>query len=324
VTVGDSSLVLLFVAIVFDAALGSIPGLRQVLDAPRGLITRLARWFDLRLNRPERSAGARGIRGGLVVLVLAGLGWALGVVLKQLFDSIPQGGWFEVAVLAFLPGVRMVAGRLWSVARDIRANELAPAVIQVSRLVRHDPVADDVHALARAAISGGAARFCEGLAGTAVWYILLGLPGVIAYRVIGAVADAIGRDSPRLRAFGFAARRLDDVLSLPAALIMGPFILVAALFVPGARPVAAVGEWWRDLCGRGLRGAWRAEGAVAGALALSLGGPHLQEGDMQPGAWIGGGRARAEDADIRRAAILLSVTLLIVLITMALIIRMQF
>src|SRR5690606_38857352 len=107
---------------------------------------------------------------------------------------------------------------------------------------------------------GSMARFAEGCIGTVFWYLMLGLPALCVYRAIGAAADVIGLPSPRHAAFGFVARRLDDVLSLVPAIVAGAVMSAAALFVPRSSPAAGFGGWMRDLAARGLRADFRAEG----------------------------------------------------------------
>jgi adenosylcobinamide-phosphate synthase len=132
------------------------------------------------------------------------------------------------------------------------------------------------------------------------------------------MADVIGRPSRRHGAFGFTASRLGDVLTLPAAIIAGPIMALAAIFVPRTRPVRALAGWARDLAERGMRTSFRAEGAMAGALDIALGGPRPFDGETLPGSWIGEGRARATVADIRRAVLLITVACLLVALLIAL------
>ena len=88
------------------------------------------------------------------------------------------------------------------------------------------------------------------------------MPAVILYRVIGAIADVIGRNSVQHLDFGFAPRRLDDVLSLPAVLIVVPVFFCAAIFIPQANPIKAFTAWLRDFSARALRSDFRGEGAI--------------------------------------------------------------
>ena len=123
------------------------------------------------------------------------------------------------------------------------------------------------------------------------------------------MASVIGRSTRRHGAFGLAAARLDDILSAVPARLAGLIIAAAALFVPRANPVRALGTMWRD-AGRheSLNAGWPV-GAMAGALGLALAGPGAGAG--KAGAWIGKGRARATGSDVARGLYLFVVACLI-------------
>ena len=53
------------------------------------------------------------------------------------------------------------------------------------------------------------------------WYLVPGLPGLFAYKMANTLDSMIGHRTPRYRAFGWAAARLDDLLNLLPAPISG-------------------------------------------------------------------------------------------------------
>jgi len=162
-------------------------------------------------------------------------------------------------------------------------------------------------------IGGIVERLAEGLFGLVFWYLLLGLPAVILYRVVGAITDVIGRNSSQHLDFGFVARRLDDILCLPAALIAGPVYSVAAIFVPRANPFKAFAGWLRDLGARSIRGDLRGEGAIAGAFGIALGGSQEFGEETVSRNWVGEGRARVMRADAHRTSWLLGLSVLLMM-----------
>ena len=315
---GVAPFFLLLIVLVADGLIGSLPGLRSLLGAPLAAIRGLTRWFDHRLNRERRGRGARRIRGLLVAVVVVLLAWGGGVVAQHVARLLPHGWMVDALFVLALLGQRERIDRLRGVARSLAAANHDDARDLAGPLVRYDAAALDDHGVARAAIEGSVARFAEGCVGTVFWYLLLGLPALCVYRMVGAAADVIGRLSSRHADFGFVARRLDDALSLVPAMIAGVIVAVAALFVPGTGPIAALRGGGRDLVDRGARADFRAEGAMAGALGLALGGPRPLDGITLPGAWIGEGRARATVRDVHRAAVLIIVACLLVAVALAL------
>lgn len=315
---GVAPSLLLFIVFVADGLIGALPGIRTVLGAPLAAIRGLTRWFDRRLNRAQRGGGTRRIRGLLVVVAVMLLAWAVGLAIDRLAQFPPHGWLLRAVTVLALFGQCASLVRLRGIARSLAVQNHEEARRLARPLIRYDAAALDDYGLGRAAIEGSVIRFVEGCLGTVFWYLLLGLPALCVYRAVAATAAVIGHPSPRHAAFGFVARRLDDVLSLLPAIIAGAVLAVAALFVPGSSPAAALRGWARDLAERGVRADFRAEGAMAGALGVSLGGPRSFDGATLPGGWIGDGRARATVTDVRRTAMLIVVACLLVAVLLGL------
>ena len=130
------------------------------------------------------------------------------------------------------------------------------------------------------------------------WYLLLGLPGLLAYKMLNTADSMIGYRSDRHRAFGWAAARLDDLVNyLPARLSALMFTAAA-----GRRAGAAWRAASRDGPGHDSVNAGWPEAAMAGALALALAGPRHYGGTETDGAWMNpDGDRDAAPADIGRA-----------------------
>ena len=115
------------------------------------------------------------------------------------------------------------------------------------------------HGVARAAIESLAENFSDGVVAPAFWYLLLGLPGLFAYKMANTLDSMIGHRTPRYRAFGWAAARLDDLLNLVPARLSG----AAARRRGGVRRAApSAGRALRDHAAR--RGASTARRMPAG------------------------------------------------------------
>ncbi len=315
---GIASIALLLIVMVADALFGTLPGLRNMCDAPLNAFRGLTQWFERRLNRVQRGGSARRMRGLLVVLVIALLGWVIGVAVDSLARGVPHGWIVEALALLVLLRQRDSISRMQHGWRLLAAGNIDDARNAVDPLVRYDAQGLDDFGVARAAIEGGLARFTDRFLATAFWYLLLGLPGVIVCRSINAVADIIGTVSPRHAAFGFCAARLDDVFNLVPAIAAGPIVSIAAIFVPRTSAFSAFKGWIGDLRSLGARSNFRGEGAMAGALGVALGGPRPFGDQTTAGAWIGDGRARAQVADVQRAVFLISVACLLVALGLAL------
>ncbi len=121
------------------------------------------------------------------------------------------------------------------------------------------------------------------------------------YKAVNTMDSMIGHDNKRYRYFGMAAARLDDVLNLVPARLAGIFLTLAAIFVPGGNPVAALRIMVRDASKHRSPNAGWVEAPMAGALGLALAGPRRYDGYIIQDRWIGDGRARVTVKDIYRA-----------------------
>jgi adenosylcobinamide-phosphate synthase len=304
-------LMLLFMAIAIDAALGEMGPLFRLLPHPVVLIGRVIGMLDQRLNRPERSAEERRRRGILVALGL-GLG-ALGVggLIAFLARVLPHAWLFEIFVAATLIAQRSLFEHVHDVAVALKDSGLEAGRYAVSRIVGRDPQSLDSHGVVRAAIESLAENFADGVVAPVFWYALLGLPGLLLYKTVNTADSMIGHLNDKYRDFGMASARLDDVLNLVPARIAGLLLVLASPFVPKGHPLKALVTMVRDAGHHRSPNSGWPEAAAAGALDLALGGPRKYPGLTVDEKWIGSGRARAEVSDISRALHLYTIACLI-------------
>jgi adenosylcobinamide-phosphate synthase len=135
----------------------------------------------------------------------------------------------------------------------------------------------------------------------AFWYLLLGLPGLFAYKTASTLDSMIGHRSPKYLYFGWAAARFDDGLNWIPARLTAALICLAALILPGARSAEAARTALVDAKKHRSPNAGWPEAAAAGALGLALGGPRRYAGAVMNEPWLGDGRARVTVADIGAA-----------------------
>jgi adenosylcobinamide-phosphate synthase len=171
----------------------------------------------------------------------------------------------------------------------------------VSAIVGRDPERLDRPAIARAAIESGAENFSDGVAAPALWFALLGLPGLIAYKAINTADSMIGHRTPRHEAFGWGAARLDDLVNLPASRLSAVLIALAAPLA-GGRPGTAIVTAFADARHHRSPNAGWPEAAMAGALGIALAGERWYGGARVAEPFLNAeGRKDAEPADIARS-----------------------
>ena len=156
----------------------------------------------------------------------------IGYGLEALFGTIRFGWIGTVVVASILLAGRSLYDHVAAVADAFSAG-LPAARSAVSRIVGRDPGSLDEPRICRAAIESTAENFSDGVVAPAIWFLLLGLPGLLAYKAINTADSMIGHLTPRHQDFGWAAARLDDLVNLPASRLAGALIALAAPAVGG-------------------------------------------------------------------------------------------
>lgn len=280
------SVSLLIPALILDAALGEPKWLWSRLPHPAVLMGRAVALADARLNR-----GAHRRARGVAAMALLGAGAA---TLGWLIHLIPDYGVLEVIAAAILLAQKSLVDHVRAVADALRLS-LADGRRAVSMIVGRDTAQLDQPAVARAAIESAAENLSDGVIAPALWFLVLGLPGLMLYKITNTADSMIGHRTPRHEAFGWAAARFDDLLNLiPARLTALLIALTHGLTDP--RPIL------RDApLHRSPNAGWP-EAAMAVALNVALSGPRAYHGEMRDYPWVWPeGRRNPGPADIEAA-----------------------
>lgn len=293
----EERLALLAGAIALDALLGEPAALWRRTGHPISWIGALIAWLDASLNGESASPGCRKMSGVLALACILAASLSAGLVLTSVFAYLPFG-WIGTLLVAsvFLAG-RSLFDHVAAVRQAL--PDIANARRQIARIVGRDPESLNEPGICRAAIETTAENFSDGLLAPALWFLALGLPGLLAYKAINTADSMIGHLSPRHSAFGWASARADDLANWLPARIAGALIALAAPLA-GGRIGASLKVMLKDAgIHRSPNAGWP-EAAMAGALGLALGGPR-----RYGGAWVeerllhedGDAEARAEDID---------------------------
>jgi adenosylcobinamide-phosphate synthase len=293
-------LVLLVAGLTLDALFGDMPAVFRHVPHPIVLAGRAVAYFDRKLNRDSRSEASRRERGVVTVIVLVGGAAALGLIVEQVCRGSLVGATFEAVTISILLAQRSLYEHVAAVAAALSSSGVAGGRDAVRHIVGRDPMSLDAHGVARAAIESLAENFSDGVVAPVFWYLLLGLPGIFAYKMANTLDSMIGRRTPRYRAFGWAAARLDDVLNAVPAPLSGLLLAAAAAFTNNSRPGRALAIMVRDGRKHHSPNAGWPESAMAGALGLALAGPRQYPEGVVADPWLGDGTARAGVPDIVR------------------------
>jgi adenosylcobinamide-phosphate synthase len=212
--------------------------------------------------------------------------------------ALGRAGVLAVVTWAALGG-RSLAGEAHRLAQRLEAGDLDGARAVLPSLCGRDPAGLDARDLSRAAVESVAENTADAVVGALVWGAIAGPAGIAAYRAANTLDAMVGHRSERYASFGWAAARLDDVLSWPGARLGA---LLAALLAPlvGGSPAQTLRIARRDGGAHPSPNAGLIEAAFAGALGLRLGGPLTYEGRIEVRPTLGDGRPPSA-ADVDRA-----------------------
>ena len=254
-------------------------------------------WFGRMIAFGERhlNHGAhRKLKGaimaiGLIVAVFAGI-WLIrkscsmvNGPCSMIFDAIIV--FYCLAGTTLIREVRQVF-----VALDRSLDE---GRAQVARIVGRDTSELTAKEVRTAALETLAENLSDGVIAPLFWLMLLGTPGMLAYKMINTLDSMIGYHSERYLQFGCWAARIDDVANyIPARL--------TALLMVGFCP--------KHLCFIRRYGRQHAspnsgypEAALASILNCRSGGPHKYFGEVFDKPYIGNNDRELTTADMKTA-----------------------
>lgn len=288
------------ISVLMDVALPLLVGVLMdcVLGDPMGLphpvvgYGRLISFFEHRWNHGQN----RKLKGMLMtVLLVAGVAavvWGVLVMARTL--SV----WLEVvlsAVLVFycLAGKTLI-DEVQAVFRETDIS-LERGRKQVARIVGRNTSELTAQEVRIAALETLAENLSDGVVAPLFWYMVAGVPGMMAYKMVNTLDSMVGYKNERYRNFGCFAARLDDVANyIPARLTALLMVLVSGRW----SLLAFVKRYGRQ---HASPNSGYPESALAGILDCRFGGPHVYFGQVVDKPWIGENCRAVNTADMQVA-----------------------
>ena len=279
--------VILIAALLLDALLGEPEWAWSRVPHPVKLIGRVIEAAECRFNQGRTPK----LMGAVVIAVLTIAALAVGYAIR----AVPDFGLLELLGAAILLAGKSLNQHVRAVADGLRMS-LGEGRREVARIVGRETRQLETDGVARAAVESAAEGFSDGVVAPAFWFLLLGLPGILAYKLVNTADSMIGHRTERYRDFGMATARLDDVLNwIPAR--------IAALLI-----AVANGKWrqfWairHDASSHRSPNAGWPEAAIAATLDVALAGPRVYDGEIADDPYINpNGRKELTSADIDNA-----------------------
>ena len=151
----------------------------------------------------------------------------------------------------------------------------------VSRIVGRDTSELTDQEVRIAALETLAENLSDGVIAPLFWYLLLGVPGMLAYKMVNTLDSMVGYKNERYLQFGCAAAHIDDMANyIPARLTA--LLMVLSVGRPGL--LRFVGKYGNR---HASPNSGYPESALAGILNCRFGGPHVYFGEIVYKPFIG-------------------------------------
>ncbi|KPB02779.1 adenosylcobinamide-phosphate synthase CbiB [Ahrensia marina] len=297
---GTSTFLILLLALILDRFIGDPDWLWQKIPHPVVAFGAAISWADTRYNHSHLRSLDKEKRGFVVIgsLMIMSIicGWIISVYLLRLGIL---GLVLETVIVAIFLAQKSLAAHVGLVASGLREDGLKGGRAAVSMIVGRNPETLDEAAVCRAAIESLAENASDGVVAPAFWYVIFGLPGLFAYKMLNTADSMIGHLNDKYRDFGRASAKLDDLSNYVPARLTGALIVLAS------KPA----QWRQNLTvmlrdaslHRSPNAGWP-ESAMAGVSGLALGGPRIYAGDVVDEPFMNDrGNRNASASDIERA-----------------------
>lgn len=268
----------LVLAMILDALLGEPKWLWSRIPHPAVLMGKAVGYIDTRFNTGEQ----RKLPGALSFGSLVIAAYVLGVIIAAIPGSLA-----EIIIGAMLLAHRSLIEHVTAVSTGLRMS-LAEGRRAVAMIVSRDTRALDESAVARSAIESGSENFSDGVIAPLFWFGLLGLPGLLVYKITNTADSMIGYKTPRHLDFGWAAARFDDLLNWAPARLTALLIWLTDRQTPW-------GQIAQDAALHRSPNAGWPEAAMAYKRNVALAGPRSYDGTLTDFAYVNAGGKRTLD-----------------------------
>ena len=239
-----------------------------------------------RLNRGNHRMLKGGLMSiGLIVLVFA-VTWFLCHQLSMIVIDV-------IIIFYCLAGTTLI--------REVRAVFLAldrsldEGRQQVARIVGRDTSELSAQEVRTAALETLAENLSDGVIAPLFWLAILGVPGMLAYKMVNTLDSMIGYKTERYKDFGCWAAHIDDVANyIPAR-------LTAFLMILATGRLGLLRFVWKYGRNHASPNSGYPEAALASILNCRFGGPHYYFGQLFDKPYIGDNDRLLNTEDMKKA-----------------------
>lgn len=223
----------------------------------------LIAWGEKLLNKGKYKV----IKGFIYNALLIALAFMVG----KLIDHIFYRTWTHI-VISTIVIFYMISGT--TLIREVKMvfeavdESLDKGRAQVARIVGRDTAELSAHEVRTAALETLSENLSDGVVAPLFWYAILGLPGILMYKMINTQDSMIGYKNERYKDYGYFSAKIDDLANLI------PARLTAILMLLVCNKLNLLSFVYRNGDKHASPNSGYPEVALAGILNCRFGGPH--------------------------------------------------
>ena len=237
----------------------------------------------------------RRLKGGITAVLLIAITYIMTWWLLRLISSIL---WLNLLVQTLLIFYCLAGTTLIREVRMVYSavdRSLEEGRHQVGRIVGRDTANLSAQEIRTAGLETLAENLSDGVVAPLFWLALLGIPGMMAYKMVNTLDSMIGYKNERYREFGMVAARIDDVANYIPARLTALLMVVVSGKLKLLRFVKKYGPKHAS------PNSGYPESALAGILDCRFGGTHDYFGESVYKPYIGYTERNLSYADVKKA-----------------------
>ena len=285
-------------ALLIGWVLDLIFGDPQRLPHPVVGFGKMISWGEHRLNKGAH----RKLKGAFLAITFILLVFLATFLLRYLFSKLPSPFGegmgvrllFDILIVFYcLAGttlIREVRNVFLAVDRSLEEGRA-----QVARIVGRDTSALSAQEVRTAALETLAENLSDGVIAPIFWFALLGVPGMLAYKMVNTLDSMIGYKTERYKDFGCWAAHIDDIANYIPARLTALLMIIAV-----AKPQLII-FIWKNGRRHASPNSGYPEAALAGILDCRFGGSHYYFGELFDKPYIGEKERLLTTDDMKKA-----------------------
>ena len=298
----------LCLAICIDYAVGWPNRFISFIGHPVIFIGKAISWFEKNFNYGSKRQKV--LYGGCSTIFLIGIFYILTFFIET-YIFTHTNGWIRVVILALLIwpwlAIKSMHIHISNILIPLSNRNLEQARYELSMIVGRNTAKLNENEISRSAIESLAENTSDGVIAPLFWCVVLGLPGLVAYKVINTADSMIAYKTERFKDYGLIAAKIDDVVNyIPAR-------LTAVLYsIVGLAPTKIRGLGNEANLHRSPNAGWP-EGMVARILDVKLSGPRAYSNSLSNDAWLNETAPDATPASVEKALSLFHRTVIVLI-----------